>query len=415
MSASISILFYSKRTKTTTEGLVPIYMRLTINGGRFEVSTKQLTKIELWSSVNGRVKGNSEESKQTNALLDAFRIKVNDFHRQILTEGKEVTVETFREKWLGKTAERPRMLLEIFQHHNEQLATLVGQQYAAATVKRYHTSLCHTREFLQWKLGKADISINKLNFEFLMDYEFWLKSVRKCNHNSSIKYLTNFKKIVNICLKNGWLQRNPFLGYKMTKREVERIHLTQEELNIIASKELSVARIDQVRDIFLFCCYTGLAYVDVKKLSRAEVAIGIDGNSWIFTHRQKTETSSRIPLLPKALEILGKYANHPQCLNEGKLLPVLSNQKMNSYLKEIADLCGISKNLTTHTARHTFATTVTLTNGVPIESVSKMLGHKTIKTTEHYAKILDIKISADMNQLRAKMMQAAEPRAFKTS
>ncbi|HWA33522.1 MAG TPA: site-specific integrase [Cyclobacteriaceae bacterium] len=403
MSAGIRILFYSKKTKGTTDGRVPIYMRLTINGCRFEVSTKLFARPEQWSSAAGRVKGNGEEAKQINALLDAFRIKANDFHREILSEGNEISVESFRKKWLGKQIDRPRMLLEIFQHHNNQVEALVKQEYAPATIKRYQTSLAHTRKFLQWKYGLPDIRIDKLNFEFLAEYEFWLKSVRKCNHNSSIKYLTNFKKIVNICLKNGWLQRNPFLGYKMTKREVERVHLTQEEINAISNKQLPFARVDQVRDIFLFSCYTGLAYVDVKNLSRSDIAIGIDSNSWIFTRRQKTETLSRIPLLPKALDILDKYANHPQCVNEGKLLPVLSNQKMNSYLKEIADLCGISKNLTTHTARHTFATTVTLTNGVPIESVSKMLGHKNIKTTEHYAKILDIKISADMKLLRDKI------------
>jgi integrase len=194
----------------------------------------------------------------------------------------------------------------------------------------------------------------------------------------------------------------------MTKREIERPYLTQEELVAISTKTFIAPRINQVRDIFLFSCYTGLAYADVKKLSRSEISTGIDGEKWIFTHRQKTETSTRLPLLPPAQEILDRYAEHPQCLNEARLLPVLSNQKMNGYLKEIADICGITKKMTTHTARHTFATTVTLTNGVPIETVSRMLGHKNLKTTQHYAKILDIKVSEDMSVLRSKFSVAKQ-------
>lgn len=199
-----------------------------------------------------------------------------------------------------------------------------------------------------------------------------------------------------------------FLGYKLTKREIERHFLTSEELEVIASKDFATPRLKQVRDIFLFCCYTGLAYADVKKLKRNEIATGIDGEKWIFTHRQKTETPTRLPLLPPAMEILERYKDHPQCENSGQLLPVLCNQKMNGYLKEIADVCGVTKKMTTHIARHTFATTVTLCNGVPIETVGKMLGHRNLKTTQHYAKILDKKVSEDMKVLRSKFSQSVK-------
>lgn len=215
-------------------------------------------------------------------------------------------------------------------------------------------------------------------------------------------YLSNFKKIVHICIKNGWLSRDPFLGFKLAKREIERPFLVEEEINRIIDKEFLMPRLRQVRDIFIFCCYTGLAYADVEKLTREEVTIGIDGERWIWTSRQKTDSATRVPLLPPALEILDRYKDDPQCVNKRRLLPVLSNQKMNNYLKEIADACEITKKMTFHTARHTFATTVTLTNGVPIETVSKMLGHKNLKTTQHYAKILDKKVSEDMSKLKAK-------------
>ncbi len=295
------------------------------------------------------------------------------------------------------------MLLEIFQQHNQQVKALIGSQYSSATWRRYVTSHDHTLHFLQFKYSLSDIPVDKIKYEFITDYEFWLKSIRKCNHNSTIKYLTNFKKIINICLKNSWIDKNPFVGFKMTKKEVERPFLSQEELIILATKQFTMPRIDQIRDVFLFCCYTGLAYVDICKLKRSEIAIGVDGEKWIFTHRQKTETSSRIPLLPPALKLIEKYQDSPECIIKDRLFPVMSNQKMNLYLKEIADACGINKNFTTHTARHTFATTVTLTNGVPIETVSKMLGHRNLKTTQHYAKILDIKVSDDMKTLKEKM------------
>ncbi|MBZ0245127.1 MAG: site-specific integrase [Cyclobacteriaceae bacterium] len=402
MSNTISVLFYARKSRSTTQGLIPVYMRVTLAGERFDVTTKLYIREEQWSPEAGKMKGNSEEAKKMNALMEAMRIRAFDYQREILNEGKTLSVETLKHKWFGIITERPRMLLEIFEHHNRQMKDLVGQEFSPLTLERYTTSKKHTRDFMKWKYNVDDMNIKDLNYEFITDYEFWLKSVRKCDHNTTMKYLSNFKKIVNICLKNGWLVRNPFLGYKITKREIERPYLSHDELEAISTREFSVARICQVRDIFLFSCYTGLAYADVKKLSRAEISVGIDGEKWIFTHRQKTESSTRVPLLPPAQEILDRYADHPQCVNEGRLLPVLSNQKMNSYLKEIADLCGITKKMTTHTARHTFATTVTLTNGVPIETVSKMLGHKNLKTTQHYAKILDLKVSQDMKSLRSK-------------
>jgi site-specific recombinase XerD len=261
---------------------------------------------------------------------------------------------------------------------------------------------------MEWKYGVSDMNVKKLNYEFVSDYEFWLKTARNCNHNTTMKYIANFRKIVNRCIKNGWLEKDPFFGFKMTKKEVIPEFLTEHQLQTISTKKFETERLTQVRDIFLFCCFTGLAFADVKKLKSSEISIGIDCSKWIFTNRQKTETLSRIPLLPIALEILEQYKDHPACLNTGKALPVLSNQKYNKYLKEIAGICAISKKLTTHTARHTFATTVTLSNGVPIESVSKMLGHKNLKTTEHYAKVLDRKISNDMNQLKDKIKYASE-------
>ncbi|WP_240676129.1 site-specific integrase [Botryobacter ruber] len=403
MDTKISILFYGKTAKTTKDNLLPIYLRVTINGKRFETSTHRHITPSKWSVEAGRVKGNSEEARSINTYLDTLRSQVYAYQSELLKLGKPVTVETFREKWLG-IEEKPVMLLEVFQKHNDQVEKLVGKDFAPGTLERYKTSLQHTRNFILWKYQEEDINIKRLNYGFISDYEFWLKSVRSCSHNTTMKYLANFKKVIHICLKNGWLQRDPFTGFKFAKKEVVREFLTKEELQKMAAKEFEMERLEQVRDIFLFSCFTGLAYADVHKLKRSEIVTGLDGEKWIYTSRQKTDTTSRIPLLPTAQTLLEKYREHPQCVNQDKVLPVLSNQKMNAYLKEIADVCGIRKSLTFHIARHTFATTVTLSNGVPIESVSRMLGHTNLKTTQHYAKILDKKVSEDMQMLRQKLV-----------
>jgi len=217
-----------------------------------------------------------------------------------------------------------------------------------------------------------------------------------------MKYIRNVKKVINQTVLNGWLPRNPFAQFKCSTHAVIREILDEAELSALYSKEFKQERLGEVRDVFLFCCFTGYAFIDVFKLKQTDVAKGIDGDCWIFTRRTKTNTVSNVPLLPQAEEIVNKYKDHPKCVQSGKLLPVNSNQKMNAYLKEIAILCNINKELTMHIARHTFATTVTLSNGVPIESVSKMLGHKKLATTQIYAKVLEHKVSEDMQHLKQK-------------
>jgi len=401
MNAKLSILFYAKRAKTTTDGLVPIYIRVTVDGERIEFSTKRYTHPDKWSIEGNRMKGTSVESKSTNSYLDALKAKVYDYQQQLIREDEPVNVENMRNKILG-IDKRSHMLIGIFQQHNDEIKALIGKDYAAATHVRYETSLKHTEDFLKWKYKVSDIDIRKIDHEFITSYEFYLKSVCNCCQNTTSKYIKNFGKIIRICLANGWLQKNPFINYKSKMVEVERAFLSMEEIETMLNKVFVSDRLNQVKDIFLFSCFTGLAYADVKKLSRKNIAIGVDGDRWIYINRTKTDTRSNIPILPIASFLLEKYENHPQVVNQEKLLPILSNQKTNSYLKEIADACGINKELTFHIARHTFATTVTLSNGVPIESVSKMLGHKNLKTTQHYAKILDLKVSNDMQILKEK-------------
>jgi site-specific recombinase XerD len=402
MSINFSLLFYLKKPKNYQAGPVPIYLRVTVAGKRAELTTSRSVEPESWVSSAGRAKGTKAATKSLNTYLDNLQAKVYEAHRQLVEAGLPLTSEAIKNKLLGKE-EKGRTLVEVFSEHNDKVAALVGDEFAPGTLERYTTSLKHTQEFMKWKYGVKDMEVKDVDHAFVTDYEFYLRSVRKCSNNTAVKYIKNFGKIIRICLSNGWISSDPFANYKSKIKTVERVFLSEDELQRLAGKEFPTERLAQVRDIFLFSCFTGLAYVDVQKLRHKDIQKGIDGEQWVFKQRQKTDTPSRIPLLPTALSIINKYKLHPQCLHEGRVLPVPSNQKMNAYLKEIAALCGFQKQMTFHTARHTFATTVTLLNGVPMESVSKMLGHTNLRTTQHYAKILDVKVGEDMQRLRNRL------------
>jgi len=401
MKAKITLHIYAKTTKANAAGQLPIYIRLTVDGQRFEFSSKKFIEKSKWSSELSKMKGSSEEARTINSYLDLMKSKVFDVQMELIHKNEELSLENFKSRILG-TYQRERMIIPIYQNHNDKIEELIGNGYAHGTLERFKISLKHLQEYILWKYNLSDISINKIDYAFVTEFEFYLRSVKKCNNNTAVKYVRNFRKIIKICLDNDWLDKNPCSRYEGKMKEVERDFLTEKELNRIYNKRFSSERLTLVKDIFIFSCYTGLAYVDVKGLKRDHIGIGIDGEKWIFKNRQKTDTKSKIPVLPIAAEIMKKYENHPRCLTDDTILPILTNQKMNGYLKEVGDLCDISKEITFHMARHTFATSVTLTNGVPIETVSKMLGHKNIQTTQHYAKILDKKISEDMQILRDK-------------
>jgi site-specific recombinase XerD len=404
MTKSFALLFQMKRTKALPNGNAPIYLRITIDSERVEIATKRNAPPDKWNTIAQKVMGNTDEAKSVNNHLKTVEQKAYEVYREMIERKIPITAQTFKDRMNGIEEEVVcRMLIPIFEDHNRQVEALIGKEYAPATAIRYQTTIKHVKNFLKWKYKVSDINIQDLDHEFVTSLEFYLRTVRHCNNNSAVKYIKNLKKIIHICVANNWLVRSPFINYKTKIKEVIRDFLSSDDLDSISEKRFVSERLNQVRDVFLFSCYTGLAYADVNKLKRSEISTGIDSQKWIFTTRQKTDTASRIPLLPVALDLLKKYENYPACINEGKLLPILSNQKMNAYLKEIADVCGIEKELTFHIARHTFATTVTLANGVSIESVSKMLGHKNIRTTQHYAKILDSTVSRDMDMLRGKM------------
>ncbi|GAA3508480.1 site-specific integrase [Aquimarina addita] len=373
-----------------------------MDGQRAELSIRRKVLVDKWNSDMNLARGTSDESLEINRYINTIKNKLYSIEQQRVSDDKPITAILLRDLYLGKDSNK-KMLLEIFEEHNKKVNKLIGKGFAAGTAERYKTAKKHVAEYILKEYRAKDILIKEVDNRFINGFEYYLKTVRNCSHNTTIKYITNFKKIVRIAHANDWIDKDPFLHWKAKLKIVDREFLTKEEIQKMVEKELHIERLDQVKDIFIFCCFTGLAYADVKKLSNDDIVIGIDGDKWIKIKRTKTDTRSNIPILPTAEAIIEKYASQPNLLKENRLLPVLSNQKMNAYLKEIADLCEINKNLTFHLARHTFATTVTLTNGVPIESVSKMLGHKSLRTTQHYAKILDRKVSDDMKALRNKL------------
>lgn len=326
MKTKTSILFYAKRARINAKGQFPIYTRITVNGRRIEFSTGRNVRAVIWSSDKGRMIGQSAEARSINKNLDILKTKIINIQMDFIHTKTPISAKIFKSKVLGEDAKR-RMLIPIFEDHNKRIEELVGKEYAPGTLQRYKTSLIHTKEFLKWKYKESDIDILKINHAFITDYEFHLRSVRNCSNNTTVKYINNFAKIIKICLANDWIYRNPFNNYKSKIRTVERVYLNQPKIQRLLNKDFKSERLSLVRDIFLFSCYTGLAYVDVKNLTKAHISIGIDGDKWIFTHRQKTESTSKILILPVTQMMIDKYSDHPKCIANNSLLPIFAIRK----------------------------------------------------------------------------------------
>lgn len=403
-SNSFSILFWTNKAKADANGLLPLYARVTVEGKRVEISLKRKVNPKKWDAKGGFMVGNGEEVRIVNKYISEISNALFEIYRAFKSDGKPFSAEDIKEKLTGKEQQIvTRTLLEVFDNHNKEVESLIGKDYVKGTLTKYKTIRGKVAAFLIAKFDRKDIALDELNFTFLAAFEKFLKVDQDIDHNTTMSYIKRLKRIITIAVNNQWLNHNPFAAFKCTTKKVMRTHLTELELKTLTKKKFKVKRLEEVRDCFLFSCYTGYAFVDAQKLAPEHIILRSSGENWIETSRTKTEIVANVPLLPQAIEIIKKYENHPFCLASNRILPIKSNQKMNAYLKEIADICGIEKNLTTHMARHTFATTVTLENDVPIETVSKMLGHTKISTTQIYARVQERKISRDMNKLKEKL------------
>ncbi|MCT4586342.1 MAG: site-specific integrase [Carboxylicivirga sp.] len=397
---TLGVGFIVKKSKGK-DGGAPLYLRITVNGKRTELSMKTIIDVDKWDFGKGIYAGYSNEIKRLNTQLEQIKGHVIDCYHQLEARREVITIDAVKNLYLG--VEKVEFtLMKLFDYHNEEMKETLRW----GTLKNYYTTKKYFKRYLMKKFFVRDIPLFQLKYGFITGFEKYLKESdsiipdRPCSHNTIMKHIERLKKVIHLAVQNEWLEKDPFTQFKPSFIKKEIAYLNELELDRVENKHFSISRLDYVRDLFVFSCYTGLSYSDVYALTKENIQLGIDGEKWIITNRIKNNQQVRVPLLPKSESIIKKYEGNIRNEITGKLLPVFTNQKMNSYLKEIADLCGIEKHLTFHVARHTFATTVTLNNGVPIETVSKLLGHRSVSTTQIYARVIDSKLSQDMRRLR---------------
>lgn len=396
MKSTYRILFLIRKRDLNKDGLANIMVRISISGEKAEFSSKEFVKPEMWNSL-GKVMGRTKEAQQINDSLDKIKIALDKQYKEILEKDGYVTPDKLRDTYLGKII-RKHSVLSLYDIKVEQKRNLVGKTIRCTTLSKYLATRKRVADFMVYKYKKEDMPIRDVNFQFVTDYEVYLKSICKCGHNSTVKHLRYLKQVITNALKNRYITVDPFDDYTLGYKPVKKEFLIEPEIKKLMNKKFESKRLEEVRDVFLFQIFTGLAYIDAANLTEDNIIEDGFGQKWIQLTRQKSSVQANIPLLDVPLSILKKYRG----LEDGKLLPIHTNQKMNEYLKEIASLCGINKRLTTHCGRHSFGT-IMLTKGVSIESVSKMLGHTNITTTQIYAKVLNQKIFTEVNKVRGEL------------
>jgi site-specific recombinase XerD len=383
-----------------------IMVRVTIRGKRADWSLGKKVNSEHWISGAGVLKTSAKESKIVNPYLNQVRGEIQSHFNILSSQYKEVTPDMVRDAFLGidKQKIKQHTLIEAFDLHNSKMKekALIGKM-SMKTWRRLDISRGKIIAFLSQEMKCNDIQLNEIKLSFASEFEHFLTVHHKLQSNTTMKYIKILKQILNYAISLEWIHSNPLNSFRCSYQSPDRVVLTQEEIDVMYNKEMPNTRLEHVRDVFIFACYTGYAFSDVALLESSSVVRGIDGEMWIQANRVKTNVKENVMLLDIPLNIINKYKEHKICITKNKLLPVISNQHYNSYLKEIAVICNINKHLTSHIARHTFATTVTLANGISLESVSAMLGHASIKTTQIYAKVVQSKLSSEMMGLKERI------------
>ena len=409
MKATFKVTFVMQKGKIKADGKAPIIARIIVNGEMAHFSTQQSVVPDHWDSKAGRTDGRTGEEKNINAILAQICAAAQRHYYDLQATGETITALKIKNKICSTEERAIKSTMELFDKFIKEYAEIVESNgYGKEALIRYKICKNRVQEFIQDELGVKDLPLDNITKRLLDRFYIWNRSTYKIGNNTAIHFMHKFSTVYKMAWDNGWVTGNPFHLLKLHKDKTERAYLSIDELERMANKEFSSERLERMRDIFLFCCYTGLSYIDVKTLTTDNLIRKPDGRLWIVTKRTKTEVPVHVPLLEIPLRLIEKY----EPLRKGNLVfPVYSNQKSNDYLKEIAALCDIHKDITFHVARHTFATTITLDHGVPIESVSKMLGHTNVQTTQIYARITDRKINSDMAQLSMKIDPLAD--AFK--
>jgi integrase len=401
----IFFLRKDKMNKTTLE--CPIEARITVAGKRAKFSINRKITYERWKSSNRLIKARKPEDKELLNFIESIKYRIQCLEREFIEANEIITAERLRDAYNGKevsSKQNTKTVIKVFENHNKQFAALVKSEVnAKGTLDRYEQALTHVKDFMKWQYQKDDFNLCDLKSSFIKDFDFYLRTERRCGNNSTVKYVRNFRKIIKHAVIDELIDADPFAAYQGKIIKVTRQYLTPEEIYMIEKKNFLVERLNVVKDIFIFSVYTGYAYCEVKKLTPQDLVEHSDGEKWIFTTRTKTKVPENMMLFPEAVEILKKYKNHPLCIKNNRLLPVPSNQRVNGYLKEIADVCGIDKNLTFHTARHSFATSIMLANGASYETTSDVIGHSSVKQTQHYAKMMNPRVSSECKKVKGQL------------
>jgi integrase len=338
-----------------------------------------------------------------NKMLVSVENNIYLAEQELVNAHVKVTVESLMNKYTGAEV-KVHTLIEVFEYENKRIKKLVEP----GTYSKYVAVLNNVKKYLAHQYNLPDIDIKNIDFQFVTDFDYYLRSEVGCANNYAVRTIKTLQKIVRACLYKGWIDKDPFVWYKLKMEKKETVKLTKDEIDLIYSKCLDIKRLDQVRDVFIVSCYTGLAYVDIHLLCKNDIVTKVDGSRWIHIDRKKTGTSCKIPILPVVEQILKKYADDKLVLNSGKLLPVPSNQRMNAYLKEIGDICNIKTVLTSHLARHSFGTSVALAFGLKFETLSKVMGHTNLNMTLHYAKITEAKLISDVEDFKNNLRKATQ-------
>ena len=397
---NFSILFYIRKDRTKN-GKAPIYLRITVQKAKVAIPINTHVAIENWDSAKGLAKLKTTEADEINSNINMWRNKVYDANKSFFDADQFPTVEMIKNKLLGIDT-RQYSLIKLANQHNEKMKSLIGNSTTYGNFKNYKTSCKFLIDFLKFKYNFSEIPLSQLNNQFITDFVYYLQTTKDCKNNGAMKHAQRLKKFTNFALANEWINKDPFKNFKIRFEKHERDILDMSEVLRLEGLKTGSFKLDKVRDAFLFAIYTGLAYIDVYNLKKEHIIKDITDQLWIDTTRTKTKIKLKIPILPKAERILNNYGLSEKEVGE-KLLPVMSSQKLNDYLKDLATLAKINKILTFHVARHTFATTITLNNGMPIETVSKLLGHTNLRTTQIYSRVLDQKIKNDFQSLLIKI------------
>lgn len=399
MGNHLGIQYGINTAKVNNEGNCPLLIRVTYQKVRKGLYTGFYISPAKWDNKKKKVRGADEETRKINDYIMRSKVRLIELFNEMLWEG-DIILEKLLDRYMGRCEEKDYYLLELITQHNEIVKSKIGIDYSLATYKKYRTTSEKVALFIPHQFKKKDIRIKDLRIKFLEDFEFFQKSVLKTHHNTTMKHCKNIKKIITEAVKYGWLDKNPFIGFKTSYTDTDKTYLTEAEIKLIENKNFSIIRLQIVKDLFLFQCFTGLSFTDLHSLTKKDVSVGIDGNKWIIIRRNKTNIQSTIPLLPQALKIIEKYKSFS---DDDRLLPVYANQKYNSYLEEIADFCGITKKITTHVGRRSFGN-LALANGISLNVIAKVLGHSsTIITQKIYAVTNEQIISKEMEVLRNRL------------